>query len=467
MPFFEAFIAAALLAVAFSLLAFRFARVACLHALTFWVFMVGLPFVSAWLYSGRRGLNRLLAGDDLAGATLADALAANGHLYVLYGLGILTVAALAGDRTLLWRLQQTFARQVYHPLWAVLFAGTAAFLMAVGARYGRLVSGAGAQDVAVPYLISSLVFVATSLAFALFCYLAILSARKRSLLLLLLPYCAFLLIGAGRREFLLALATLFVLRGLSVGFRFNWRFAWMAVGGIAVFIVVSPLFLEMREQVAVLQSRGVPAVQALRIGVVGAADAWWRGETGLSVVRENVERRGNAGLFLLSIAERDFPYQHGDLLKTQLQWAVPSVIAEKPDYPVEARIQLLAGMALVDDAASSATVFYADFGALGLFLAGLFEGALLYGVASLLATGRQYGFFRIGLLGLFFIGSLAVEAEMLRLFAELRNLVFFVLPAFLVAFLAPRGMAVGKRIERPLRTARPSAASRPYFHTPV
>ncbi len=78
-------------------------------------------------------------------------------------------------------------------------------------------------------------------------------------------------------------------------------------------------------------------------------------------------------------------------------------------------------MALTDDASSAPLDFYADFGPLGIYLAALWTGLLLYGSAGLLGNGRQYGLFRIALLGLFFSLSLTLEDELTFQFVELRN----------------------------------------------
>ncbi len=182
-----------------------------------------------------------------------------------------------------------------------------------------------------------------------------------------------------------------------------------------------------------------------------------RGESGFAVVADNVAQRGNAGVFFLTVAERHIPPQLGAMTWASFLWAVPSIFIVKPELQVEGMIQLLANMRLLDDADSMPLILYVDFGAIGLFVAGVYAAALLYGLAKLFRGGRQFGIFEIVALGTFFSLSFGIENELSGQFAELRNLALFAPVALLSRFLAS-----GRR-----KKARPSARPRPRYPPPA
>ncbi len=229
MSFFFAFCAAGFLGLGFAALAFRYARALCLHVLVFWIYFVAAPFATAWLYTGEI-TSRALIGQDLYSSALADALAAHAHLYVLYGLGVLFVAILLRDRQIAGGVMRTLAAQRFNILWPIAFAAAllTEFLLKLSA--GVLLTGSStAERVAdMPYIVSSLLAVLGSVTFGLFCYLCVLSARAKPLLVVCLAYLPYVLATDGRRAMTMVLVTLFVLRGLSVGFRPNWRLVGIA-----------------------------------------------------------------------------------------------------------------------------------------------------------------------------------------------------------------------------------------------
>ncbi len=314
MTFILAFTAAGFLAAGFSVLAFRYARVVCLHSLAFWAFFVGFPLTAAWLSVGGVASHRRLVGDDLVGESLAQALASNAFLYVLYGLGLLTVAMMLRDGARLQRFSDTLARQRYHGIWPALFCASFAVELFLRAHFGTLIEGSGGRSFSnIPYIYVTAISLATSLSFGLFCYLAVLSVRRRALLYLALLYPAYLLLSGGRRDFLMSLAALIVLRKFSVGFRFSWRFVGIAVALVMTFIVVSPFFVQFRLRALDYEARDVPLSQSLILGASDTLDAWSRGDLTYASVEENVTRRGNCGVFLLSVASHYFPLQYGNL----------------------------------------------------------------------------------------------------------------------------------------------------------
>jgi hypothetical protein len=445
MSFFFAFCTAGFLGIGFAALAFRYARTLCLHILVFWVFFVAAPLATAWLYTGEI-TSRALIGQDLYSFALADALSAHVHLYVLYGLGVLFVAILFRDRQIADGVVRTLAAQRFNIMWSIAFAAVllAEFLLKLS--YGVLLSGSGtAERIAdMPYIVSSLLAVLGSVIFGLYCYLCVLSARAKPLLVLCLAYLPYVLATDGRRAMTMALVTFFLLRGLSLGFRPNWRLARIAGATLALFILVGPIFMEARAISETLQEAGVPPIAALAEGVSQAIDLFMRGESGFAAVADNVAERGNAGVFFLTVAERHIPPQLGAMTWASFLWAVPSIFIVKPELQVEGMIQLLANMRLLDDADSMPLILYADFGAFGLLVAGAYTAALLFGLAKLLCGGRQFGIFEIVALGTFFSLSFGIENELSGQFVVLRNLALFAPVALLSRFLAS-GPRKGRR----------------------
>ena len=256
----------------------------------------------------------------------------------------------------------------------------------------------------------------------------------------------------------MALVTLFLLRGLSLGFKPTWRLAGIGAMALGLFILVGPVFKEARAIWQVQQDAGVPPLTALMDGIGEGTARFLRGEAGFSEGATNVAERGNAGVFFLSVAERHVPPQHGRMTWASILWVVPSVFITKPAEQVEAMIQLLANMRIIDDANSIPLVFYVDFGALGMFIAGAYCALLLYCVARLFARAGQFGIFEVVALGVFFSLSFSIENELSGQFAELRNLALFAPVAFFTRFLAS---GAHKRNKRRMAWLRSPALFRP------
>ena len=257
MTYFFAFSVAGLLLAGFGLLAFRFARVLCLHVLIFWVYFVALPLASAWLYTGR--ISR--ARHDRPGPRLRRArrrvrrprppLSPLRARRALRRLSLSPTPALADVRA-------TLAAQRYSVVWPALFRRRDRGADALKLRYGLLLSGSGTAERIgeQTYLASSTMMVLGSVSFALFCYLALLSARTRLMLVPCLAYLPYVLATEGRRETLTALIVLFALRSFSLGFKPSWRLAAIAGGALLVFIVIGPFFMDARANWIFLQHIG-------------------------------------------------------------------------------------------------------------------------------------------------------------------------------------------------------------------
>jgi hypothetical protein len=130
------------------------------------------------------------------------------------------------------------------------------------------------------------------------------------------------------------------------------------------------------------------------------------------------------------------------------------VFVVKPALQVEAMIQLLASMRLIDDANSVPLVLYVDFGALGMFIAGAATALVLYLLAKLIGRGNQFGIFEVMALGTLLSLSFSIENEPSGFIVELRNLALFAPAAFLTRFLAPGRK---RRRSAPSRKPRPAA----------
>jgi hypothetical protein len=459
MTFFFAFSVAGFLALGFAALAFRYARTICLHLLAFYVFFVVLPLAAAWLYTGKVN-SRALIGQDLYSFDLADALVAHAHLYALYGAGAFAVGFLFRDGALVRDIARTLAAQRFKIVWPVLFAAALFVEISIKLSFGTLIAGSGdaTRILAMPYYATSLLSVLGTLNFGLFAYLAVLSARRRWLLVACLAYVPYVLATDGRRAMLTALVTFFVLRGLAFGFRPNFRLARIGGAALAIFILIGPIFIEARAVSLYLQARGTPPVAALAEGVSRAVGGLLRGDTGFQRVATNVAERGNAGVFFLAVASRAPEKQHGKLTAASILWAIPSVFVEKPPLQSEAMIQLVANMRVLDDANSVPLVLYVDFGPLGMLLAGAVTALLLYAIAKLLAHGRPFGIFHVALLGSFFALSFGIEKEFASVFVELRNAALFA-PATLIAMLFSTSRR-GRAALRPPPSPRPATSSR-------
>ena len=337
MSFFLASMAAGFLGVLFAVLAFRYAQVLCLHLLAIWVYFIAAPLATAWLFTGHV-VSRALIGQDLYSFELAASLAAHSYLFVLYGLGVLVVAIFFHDHQLIHDVRRTLAAQKLSIAWPIAFTASLLTDLLFRVRYGIFLSGSHTLErmADTPYLVTSLLAVLGPVIFGLFGYLCILSARSKPLLFLCLTYLPYELASSGRRDLTMALVTLFLLRGLSLGFKPTWRLAGIGAMALGLFILVGPVFKEARAIWQVQQDAGVPPLTALMDGIGEGTARFLRGEAGFSEVATNVAERGNAGVFFLSVAERHVPPQHGRMTWASILWVVPSVFITKPAEQVEA-----------------------------------------------------------------------------------------------------------------------------------
>jgi hypothetical protein len=190
-----------------------------------------------------------------------------------------------------------------------------------------------------------------------------------------------------------------------------------------VFVMIGPVFLELRFQSQILRdSYGLSAIQsfteALRITFANLLS----GQSGFfDTVSKNVAERGSAGLFFLNVVDGMPQQQHGHVLMQSFEWILPSAIAAKPLYQAEQVIQLLIGVPLTDDANSLPSTLYADFGALGVLLAGAFNALFLYAVIRFISRHSFNGLVPIYLLGVFFYISFRVEDEPVGYLQVLRD----------------------------------------------
>ncbi len=437
MTFVYAISFAGLLLAGFAVLAFRYARTVCLHVLVVWVYFAALPLATAWLYTGKVNA-RVLIGQDLYSEAMADAFTAHAYLFALYGLGVLAAAYLFRDSRVLADVERTLAAQRFRVIWLLLFLAVLGTEVLLKLTYGILISGSGTvvKMTQLPYSVSAALSLLSTLIFGLFCYLAVLSARVRMLLIPCLTYVPYVLISDGRRAMLMTLVTLFVLREFSLGVRLSRRLVWIASGALAVFILVGPVFVQARGISHFLESRGYSPVAALLGGTYRAIDSLVTGETGFNEVATNIAERGSAGSFFLSVASRNVPLQLGELTRVSVLWAIPSIFADKPVLQAEGMIQRLAHMRVLDDANSIPLVLYVDFGGLGMLLAGAYTALLLYVLAKLLGRGGQFGIFQIAVLGTFFWVAFSIETELVGHFVSVRNLVLLAPLTFLPSLLA-------------------------------
>lgn len=466
---FWSLVVGAFLIALFSILAFRSAKTICLHALMFCATFICMPLATAWLAQDRN-LQRAYIGNNLAGQSVADAVAAHAHLFILYALGLLTIALLFGDRAILRNLQTTLAAQKFRPQWLLLFVVFLGTTIAIKAAFSIMISGTTTLErlQEMPYIYSCALSVLDLLTLGIYCYLCLFSSRSKIILAVCLFYAAYVLVADGRRELILSLAALAVLRSAAVGFKFNWRLPVIAAGLVAVFVLVGPIFLKARIYGQALQDRGVSATDALMQATTRALDEVTSQGDGLTLVSDNVVDRGNAGTFFLTVASQLRAFQHGELTWVSFLWAVPSAFVEKPPLQAEAMIELAADLPLTDSANSTQLVFYADYGPLGMYLCAVYVALTLYLVAKLLGSGRQYGLFQLSLLGIFMVHSLTIEDELTHHFVDFRNLALIGLFVLLRGFVTSAGRGRGFTMRGPAPAIWPSRAhGHPVTRPPV
>lgn len=180
----------------------------------------------------------------------------------------------------------------------------------------------------------------------------------------------------------------------------------------------------------------------------GSSDSSFWSET-----QDNIALRGNAGTFFYSVVERLPVSMGGDAVRTSIAWGVPSFIMAKPELQSEEQIQVASGMDVFDDAVSVPLTFYADFGALGMVLAGVYMGIALYTLSLILAQPRQYTLFTVLALGAYFQLSFMIEGELYNHIALYRNLLIMWI---VISWLGPRPVAIGNLTDAGMRMPRPA-----------
>jgi len=391
----------AALSVAAGTLAFRFAKVLSLHLIAYWIFFALLPTLT------------LLITDD--NTQLQAKILSYFYLHFIYLGGIAVVALCFRDRKILADIQKTLRDvEISH---AKLLLFVVLFVLDFGIRvtYNFLGSGMYDADTAanIPYFINAIFFVSSTLLVGLFCYACLFIRQNRIALVVALAYMGYSLIIDGRRSLILAILAFALLLTRSVNINFSRRFVIVTAVAAFVFVMVGPVFLELRFQSQILRdSYGLSAIQsfteALRITFANLLS----GQSGFfDTVSKNVAERGSAGLFFLNVVDGLPQQQHGHVLMQSFEWILPSAIAAKPLYQAEQVIQLLIGVPLTDDANSLPTTLYADFGAPGVFLAGAFNALFLYSVIRFISRHSFNGLVPIYLLGVFFYISFRVEDE--------------------------------------------------------
>jgi len=432
MSFIVGLIAAAALMALFALAAFSWWRVLCIHLLASAVFFILLPTITFLSEESRPGA--------LAGADLADALAAHWYLYVLYLAGLGITAAVANDARAFGRIQHALRIQRPQLAWVVTFYVVLLTSVGIMLTFDIALSGSVTTEklLGMPYAAVIVLSIAKMLLFGLFCYMCIVSRVDRLALIGCAAFLGWMIVSEGRRVLLLSLLVFYMLRSAQVSLRFNLRYVLVGLALISLFTLITPYFKLIRVQSQNLEARGYSQVEALVTATSEVLTLDDDGKSATDIAVANIARRGNAGLFLLDTASgMPSPYL-GELIWTSVLWIVPSSLAEKPAYEAEQLIQLAIGAEFIDDANSVPTVFLGDFGALGMLIAGLYTGFMLYALVYLIQPGRQFGLFEIAALGAFFQLSVLVENELSGTFVMARNLAIIWVVTAIAGAVRPR-----------------------------
>ncbi len=404
-------------ALIFSVLALHYTRILGLHLLFTWVFLLGLPLFSIGAEA--------VSARPLAGEAVGRALVQHMPLYFLYILGVAAVLLVARDAVVLSRLRSALATLTLKRPWLLLFVACFASDFIARVAFDILISGTGTTVnlTRIPYVYSSLLSVVSTLAYGLFCYLSVVSRRNRAVFCLCLLYSMYLLIVDGRRGLILSLVALLFLRSLSVKLVLNQRLIVIGIASAFAFLLIGPVFMEARIHAQNLQAGGLDPLAALSRGISDAYRAISTGEVSIfELLANNLGSRPNAGVFLLAVAEFHPALAGGRYTAASVQWAIPSIFGDKPVLPVEQLIQSGAGLPLFDDSISVPAVFIADFGYIGIFLAGLLSAVTLYLLAKGVGRSRNFGLVQASMLGVFFEFSTQIENDLTFQIVELRNL---------------------------------------------
>lgn len=405
----------------FGAAAMRTSRVVSLHLLAIWVYFSALPALTTLIVVSDTGLREAMV--DYA------------HLPILYLVGVLLASAVMRDGTtsarLLNRLAQLRHDRTGHMALQYMFAAvfTVDFLLRL--FYNILGSGTASDQVVLelPYQVTTILFISSELLFGLFCYACLTVRLSKLAKILVAAFIAYMLISEGRRSFLLSVIALVVLGAGDFRFRLNARVIGLLGVASLLFLALSPIFLQFRMNLQTIQlTYGVSSINAFPEAVRTTMATIGQGTTGiLQDTSANVAERGNAGVFFFRVAKSIPNYQDGAMIATSIQWLIPSVFIQKPQALTETLIQYAAGLPLIDDANSIPTIFLADFGPLGVAIAGFITAMLLYGVARVLARPGRLGLLGVYLLGVLLARSFRIEGEFSEFLAFFRNLVLILL----------------------------------------
>jgi hypothetical protein len=390
-------------------------RLLSLHLLAIWIFFSALPTLSSQI-----------AND----VDLSEALVWHAYLPILYLVGVMIASVVMADseisESLGAKLQKIRSDRRGHFNLMLLFIVVFSIDFLLRLSYDILGSGTQIEDVVagLPYLVTSTLFITSDLLFGLFCY-ACLTIRLSSLAKFLAAlFMIFILVSEGRRSFILALFALPFLANADFRLRFNWREISLVTIAPILFVVITPIFLEFRSNLQELQlAGGDSAISSFPSAISKTINSGYAAIPDASgSVSENFEKRGNAGVFFYRVAEAIPSYQGGTLLENSFRWIVPSFISTKPEAYTETLIQVVSRLPVVDDAISIPTIFLADFGPIGVLIAGFLTAAFLYTISRYLAREGSFGLVQVFLLGSFFSYSFRVEAELAEAFEFFRNL---------------------------------------------
>jgi hypothetical protein len=429
---FEVFAVALTSAALYGWLALWVSRIAALHLIAVWIYFAGLPTVSALL-------NR--------DAVLTDWLSTYWYVLFVYGFAVLICSLFFRDRELYAAFTKRLSNFAVPYYYLYVFFVLVLIDLIIRLWFGILTNGTVSTEALneMPYWMSAIFYSLTGLVFGFFCYASLLSSNSKLALISCIMFISYSLVTEGRRQFFVALLVFFLLRARHLNVKINFRNAALVVGGLFLFLTVTPFFLEARNNIQTLQGfYGENPASAFAEGVSMAASSYASGE--MSVIDEttqNLAARGNSGIFFFTIASRLPQFQEGAMTLNSFRWAIPAIFSEKPDLPVEGELQVRSGLPESDDAVSVLIVLYADFGVFGLFAAAMITCLFLYGAVSYLARNPLDNVTSVYLLGMFFLIALRIESEPAQFLIALRDLTLVVAVVMLYRLIFNRRLGQG------------------------
>ncbi len=232
------------------------------------------------------------------------------------------------------------------------------------------------------------------------------------------------LISGGRRNFIF-FACVFIYSQYIVNKKQKIRIIISGVlSVILLFNIITPLFLNARVDILNrIEYEG--SFEATANGISESVSDLWSGRTAaLDVVSENFTERGDAGMFVGSIATSiasGNKHTTGEALLTSFIWSVPSALIPKPDLMVEQFIQKSLGIPLVDDSISWVAVGYADFGFAGCFIYGILYAIFIIYILFLSARMKNQFIFFVGSAEACFL-AYSVESDPVVIFTAIRDM---------------------------------------------